>query len=85
MPKGIVLALNARLLACKVGAFDEFLNEFKSSQILAWTGSGEPPIPLSTVVRIKDHFVVTSMQHRIGFDCVINDKIDFRCFQSYHR
>jgi hypothetical protein len=71
---GLVLALNARLLAIKPGVFDGFLRKFPRSTILAWTGSGEPSIPKHTVVRISDHFESEGMLERINFDCDIQQQ-----------
>jgi hypothetical protein len=65
----LVLALNARLLAKKMNAFDVFLEEFPKSQILAWTGSGEPKIPKSVVEKLEDYYATKGMGERIGFDC----------------
>jgi len=66
---GVVLALNARLLALKPDVFDSFLAAFPGTQILAWTGAGEPPIPQQEIESIKHHFF--NMETRIGFDCDI--------------
>jgi hypothetical protein len=66
---GLVLALNARLLAKKMDAFAVFLEEFPMSQILAWTGSGEPRIPKSVVNKLEDYYDTKGMKERIGFDC----------------
>ena len=68
---GLVLALNARLLALKPGAFDTFLLNFPRSTILAWTGSGEPSIPQNLLDGISDHFASRGIQERIQFDCDI--------------
>lgn len=65
---GIVLALNARLLSMKPDAFDKFLVLFPQSKILAWTGTGEPSIPLEMVAKISEHFRCAGMKDRIDFD-----------------
>ncbi|KAG7349891.1 DUF2181 domain containing protein [Nitzschia inconspicua] len=67
----ITLALNARLLARNVSAFDSFLEDYATSNILAWTGSGEPPIPLEDMHTIKTYYVTKGMVDRIEFDCCI--------------
>lgn len=71
---GLVLALNARLLALKPGVFDGFLHEFPHATILAWTGSGEPRIPGHLVDKVSDHFAAEGMQERIQFDCDIQQE-----------
>jgi hypothetical protein len=68
---GLVLALNARLLALDCTPFDEFLAEFPEAQILVWTGTGEPPIPPESIALIKSHFQSTETISRVGFDCAI--------------
>ena len=68
---GVVLALNARTLALEPGIFDDYFTKFPKSQILAWTGAGEEPIPRSTIDEIKEHFQTTGCLHRVGFDCYI--------------
>jgi len=72
----IVLALNARVLAktIPIGLFDDFLQTFSAS-ILAWTGTGEPPIPQSIVDDIQKHFQDDTghllRDDAIEFDCNI--------------
>ena len=68
---GVVLALNARTLALGPGIFDDYFAKFPKSQILAWTGAGEEPIPQSTIEEIKEHFKTTGCLDRVGFDCAI--------------
>lgn len=65
---GLVLALNARLLCLAPRVFDSFLLEFKQSQLLAWTGTGEPPIARSSVDNLSDSFQQNLLGERIGFD-----------------
>lgn len=71
---GVVLALNARLLAVKTEVFDGFLREFPDSTILAWTGSGEPDIPRNVVEMISVHYRSKGMQERINFDCQVEEE-----------
>lgn len=66
---GVVLALNARTLALEPAVFEDYFSSFPSSQILAWTGAGEEPIPQSTIDEIKEHFKTTGCLDRVGFDC----------------
>ena len=68
---GLVLALNARTLALEPGIFDGYFAKLPKSQILAWTGAGEEPIPRSTIDDIKGHFQTTGCLDRVGFDCDI--------------
>ena len=68
---GVVLALNARTLALDPAIFDEYFANSPGSQILAWTGAGEEPIPRSTIDDIKGHFQTTGCLDRVGFDCDI--------------
>ena len=68
---GVVLALNARTLALDPAVFDEYSAKSPGSQILAWTGAGEEPIPRSTIDEIKGHFKTTGCLDRVGFDCDI--------------
>ena len=65
---GIVLALNARLLAKNLPPFGDFLERYDSSQLLIWTGQGEPPIPRRKVHYIQEFFDARNLGHRIGFD-----------------
>ena len=67
----LVLAVNARLLA-KSSATQDFLNFLKSNpnrQILAWTGSGEPPIGQYTKSRIERLY--QSVNGQVGFDAQV--------------
>jgi hypothetical protein len=72
--KVLVLAVSARLLSYQPNAFDDFLTQFPNAQILAWTGTGEPPIPRRQVERIRSQFQASSNEDRIGFDCAILEK-----------
>jgi hypothetical protein len=66
---GIVLALNARVLCLSPRVFDPFLSEFEGSQLLCWTGTGEPPIFRSEVEGLSEGFQQNQLGERIGFDC----------------
>ena len=68
---GLVLALNARIVAMKPNAFDRFLIEFPLSEILVWTGSGEPKIPIQDIKTIIQHFHTMGNISRLSFDCDI--------------
>jgi len=68
---GVVLALNARVLAKDPSPFESILKEFPKMQLLVWTGTGEPQISRSKISRIKDHFHKIEYKDRIGFDCQV--------------
>ena len=71
----IILALNARQLSKSLAVFDGFLSDYPGSTILAWTGSGEPPIPADEVQKISDYYESKDMRDRIEFDCSIESKM----------
>jgi hypothetical protein len=64
---GIVLPISARLLVKNTDPFLAFLEQFPSTQILAWTGTGEPPISQRKIRAIQRHFSVDDQI--LGFDC----------------
>jgi hypothetical protein len=70
----VVLALNARLLCLSLSAFDNLLKQFPKASILAWTGSGEPAIPLAEVKEISSYYAMKGMEERIEFDCLITNE-----------
>lgn len=65
----IVLALNARQLLKSLPVFDEFLREHPETNILAWTGNGEPSIPNAHIDEIRKYYQSKQMENRIEFDC----------------
>jgi len=70
-----VLAINARLLVKNLSPFETFLKNFPTSQLLAWTASGEPPISKRKIERIKHHFHVHGTLGRVGFDCNVAETL----------
>uniref|UniRef100_A0A7S1XZH4 Menorin-like domain-containing protein n=1 Tax=Grammatophora oceanica TaxID=210454 RepID=A0A7S1XZH4_9STRA len=66
---GVVLAINARLLSKRLHVFDAFLEKYTKSQLLVWTGTGEPPISERKVRNIRRHFEAKGTFARVGFDC----------------
>jgi len=68
---GVILALNARVLAKDPSPFESILKEFPKMQILIWTGTGEPQISRSKISKIKDHFNKIECKDQIGFDCQV--------------
>lgn len=73
LPLGLVFTVNARLLALNVSAFDSTLRRFNHAQLQAWTGTGEPPIAMSTIREIQSHFLKVGLASRLGFDCDIDE------------
>mmetsp|Transcript_32098 Transcript_32098/g.58045 ORF Transcript_32098/g.58045 Transcript_32098/m.58045 type:complete len:310 (-) Transcript_32098:98-1027(-) len=69
--RGVVLAINARLLYKNTQPFEHFLLEFPEIQILVWTGSTEPPISGRKVAFIRNRFATGGHCDRVGFDCKI--------------
>ena len=69
---GVVLAVNARVLAKQIGCFDELLKVFPSSQLLIWTGTGEPPISSLLLRYLRNHFESIGYGGRVGFDCQVS-------------
>lgn len=67
----IILALNARQLSKSLLVFDAFLSAYPGSTILAWTGSGEPPIAADEIQRITNYYESKHMRDKIEFDCCI--------------
>lgn len=69
LKKGVLLPANARVLSRNMLPFDLFLDEFPTSQLLVWTGHGEPPISKSILHQIQNHFFrKEGRQDCIGFD-----------------
>jgi len=54
---------------------ERILDEIEGSQLLVWTGAGEPPIPENTIHDIKNHFLRRGYGKRLGFDCKIKGEI----------
>jgi len=69
--KGVVLAVNARVLCKRLDVFDKILNDFPQLQILVWTATGEPPISKIRIEKIRNHFSKTGMSANVGFDCLV--------------
>lgn len=69
---GVVLAVNARVLAKRVGCFDDLLKEFDSCQLLIWTGTGEPAISSYLLRYLRNHYEQIGCGDRAGFDCQVS-------------
>ena len=69
--KGIVLAVNARVLEKNPHPFDSILVKYSQMQLLVWTGTGEPPISQSKISKIQRHFEANGCIEQIGFDCKV--------------
>ncbi|KAL3945381.1 MAG: hypothetical protein SGBAC_000514 [Bacillariaceae sp.] len=68
---GVVLAVNARVLAKRSSCFDELLKTFPTCQLLIWTGTGEPAISSFLLQNLKRHYESNGHGGRIGFDCQV--------------
>ena len=69
---GVVLAVNARVLAKRVGSFDKLLEDFPSCQLLVWTGTGEPAISSILFNHLKSHYETMGFSDRVGYDCQVS-------------
>lgn len=70
--KGVVLAVNARVLAKNCSPFNASLfYEIPGLQLLIWTGTGEPPISARQIDVIKNYFDRNGYSNRVGYDCQI--------------
>uniref|UniRef100_A0A7S4QC85 Menorin-like domain-containing protein n=1 Tax=Ditylum brightwellii TaxID=49249 RepID=A0A7S4QC85_9STRA len=77
---GVVLAVNARVLAKSPSVLDDTLDEFGKTQklqVLIWTGTGEPPISNRIFSNLKDHFERIGCQDLVGFDCQVGTVVLF--------
>lgn len=70
---GVVVAVNARILAKDPAPFDVFFDAVPSSQLLAWTGKFLLPISRRGVDKTKAHFREKGTVHRVGFDSEISN------------
>ena len=68
----VILALNARQLYKSLNCFDEFLRKYPDSTILAWTGSGEPPISKHQIHKISKYYELKNTKDRVDFDCCVD-------------
>lgn len=68
---GIVLAVNARILAKNPAPFLPILRDYPQIQLLAWTGTGEPPISNSLLTYITEYYQEMGYLDQIGFDCQV--------------
>lgn len=68
---GFVFAVAARLAYRDVAPLVHLLESISSSQLLIWTGTGEPPIPQSTMEGLRNALEASGVAHRCGFDCQV--------------
>lgn len=69
---GIVLPISARLLVKNTKPFVSFLNRYPQSQLLVWTGTGEPPVSSRKVNLLKNKLTMEGIHDsRIGLDCQV--------------
>lgn len=66
-----MLAVNARNLYKRLDVFDDILEDNSSIEVLAWTGTGEPPISNYQVDKIHTHFKELRIEKQLGFDCQV--------------
>lgn len=69
---GVVLAVNARVLAKDPTSFDSILKRYPTMQLLVWTGTGEPPISETQISSIKEYFHCIGFEDQLGFDCQVS-------------
>jgi len=67
--KGVVLAVNARVLVKNLKPFDTIFHDLPHVQLLVWTGTGEPPISFNKISTIRRYFEESGHDHLVGFDC----------------
>jgi hypothetical protein len=75
--KGVVLAVNARVLHRDCKVFNSILREFPEIQLLVWTATGEPPISQRKINDIQNHFSEANVLSQVGFDCQIAETFGF--------
>lgn len=68
---GIVLAVNARILAKNPAPFHPIMRDYPQIQLLAWTATGEPPISSSLLSYIMEYYRKMGCSDQIGFDCQV--------------
>ena len=94
--QGVVLAVNARVLAKNCSSMETILNKIPGTQLLVWTGTGEPPISQRKIDYIKHYFDRNGLGDRVGFDCKVrghhryfaadachNIDFSFFCFRTH--
>jgi len=70
--KGVVLAVNARVLVKNLKPFDTIFHDLPHVQLLVWTGTGEPPISFNKISTIRRYFEESGHDHLVGFDCKVS-------------
>lgn len=68
---GVVFAVALRLMDGSMERLQGLLTETPGSQILAWTGTGEPPVTPDVVRNVKAAFEKAGLLHRVDFDCQV--------------
>ena len=63
MIKGVVLAVNARVLVKNLKPFDTIFHDLPHVQLLVWTGTGEPPISFNKISTIRRYFEESGHDH----------------------
>lgn len=72
--EGVVLAVNARILAKNPAPFHPILRDYPQIQLLAWTATGEPPISNSLLDYILEYYRKLGCSNQIGFDCKVRKR-----------
>ena len=67
----VVFAASARLALCNPRPLLELLKQKPTSQLLLWTGTGEPSLPLQSYESLARQFA--EVRDRVGYDCKITE------------
>jgi len=68
---GVVFAANLRICMKDPSVFVVLLRRCKESQLLLWTGTGEPAVLQSYVDWTRGYFEVQGVGGRVGFDAAV--------------
>jgi hypothetical protein len=67
---GVVFAACARLVSYDPSPLAALLEKFPQSQLLLWTGTGEPPLQQARAEYLQGVFKENGLHERVGFDVV---------------
>jgi hypothetical protein len=67
----VVFAVCARLAAYNFDVLSDLLHRFPKSQILLWTGTGEPPLSPSLFHALRENIASKKLNMRVGFDVAV--------------
>jgi hypothetical protein len=71
LSRGVVLAVNARVLVKNLKPLEFILRDIPKIQLLVWTASGEPPVSKHLMHIIQNHFNEQGFCDRVGYDCKV--------------